>query len=334
MKVYYLTPSIDYELCSYGLKKILDKMNIMFFEKYKNRGDIPIIFSHCDILNKNGIKAIPIIIDNSFRMNMDWFYHDTNAEKVGGDFFHSIEDEDIIICPSTMYSAIELFPKGKRFMFVQNYSKYVLGSAEAYKYEGIITLKGYCEEYIKEFTLVPVHSVLNGIDLSLFNFKVSKKEKNSVLILYRKNIKIIDEFLENLPKRIKEHFNFHIQYKHLHTQELIKEYKKHDIYLTFSYPEGFSLTPLEAMACGCIVGGFTGGGGNLYMKNEETALICEDGDIYGVYRILERIIEEEELKEKLRLNSVKKAKEFSLDAMEKSIMDVIEDIKNIGKESF
>lgn len=329
MKVYYLTPSIDYELCSYGLKRILDKINIMFFEKYKNRGDIPIIFSHCDILNKNGIKAIPIIIDNRFKMNLDWFYHDTSAEKVKGDFFYNIEDEDIIICPSTMYNAISLFPKGKRFMFVQNYSKYVFGSAEAYNYEGIITLKGYCEDYIKQYTTVQVHSVLNGIDLSLFNSKISQKEKNSVLILYRKNIEVIDKFLKNMPDKIKEYFSFDVQYKHLHTQELIEEYKKHDIYLTFSYPEGFSLTPLEAMACGCIVGGFTGGGGNLYMKNEETALICEDGDIHGVYKILERIIDEDELKEKLRLNSVKKAKEFSLEAMEKSILDVIGDISKI-----
>ena len=66
MKVYYLTPSIDYELSSMGLKKILEKVSIMFFEKYKNRGDIPIIFNHCDILNKNGIEAIPIVIDNRF----------------------------------------------------------------------------------------------------------------------------------------------------------------------------------------------------------------------------------------------------------------------------
>lgn len=35
MKIYYLTPSIDYELSSMGIKKILEKINIMFFEKYK-----------------------------------------------------------------------------------------------------------------------------------------------------------------------------------------------------------------------------------------------------------------------------------------------------------
>jgi len=323
MRVYYLTPSIDYELSSIGIKKIIDKLNIMFFEKYKNRGDIPIIFSHCDILNKNGIKAIPIIVDNSIPMNLDWFYHDTNPERIKPELFYDIKEDDIIICPSTMYNAIGLFSKGRKFLFVQNYSNYVIGSAEGYGYEGIITLKGFCENYIKQYTKIPVYSVLNGIDLSLFNFKVPQKEKNSVLILYRKNKKIIDEFIENMPEIIKQNFSFDIQYKHLHTHELIEQYKKHDIYLTFSYPEGFSLTPLEAMACGCIVGGFTGGGGNLYMENEETALVCDDGDIQGIYKILERIMNEDTIKEKLRINSIKKVKEFSMEAMEKSILDVI-----------
>ena len=326
MKIYYLTPSIDYELSSMGIKKILEKINIMFFEKYKNRGDIPIIYNHCDILNKNGIEAIPIIIDNSFKMNLDWFYHDTYPQKINSGFFENIQEEDILICPSTMANAISLFPKGKRFMFVQNYSKYQRGSAEKYSYDGIITLKGYCENYIKEYTNVPVYSVLNGIDLKLFNFKSPKKEKNSVLILYRKNIGIIDKFFLNMPERIRQNFTFHVKYKHLHAKELIEEYKKHDIYLTFSYPEGFSLTPLEAMACGCIVGGFTGGGANLYMKNEETALVCDDGDIYGVYTLLEKIIDKEEIKEKLRVNSIKMVKEFSIEAMEKSLMDVISNI--------
>lgn len=326
MKIYYLTPSLDYELNSYGVKKILEKLYIKLFEKYKTRGDIPIIFNHCDILNKNGIKAIPIIIDNGAPLNLDWFYHDTHAEKLCSNVYYDITEDDIIVCPSTMSSAIKLFPRGRKFMFVQNYAKYIEGSAEKFNYEGIITLKGYCESYIKKLTTIPVHSVLNGIDLSLFNFKVPQKEKNSVLILYRKNIEIIDKFFENMPEVIKKNFSFHVHYKHLHTKELIEEYKRHDIYLTFSYPEGFSLTPLEAMACGCVVGGFTGGGANLYMKDGETALVCDDGDIYGIYRILERIINEDNIKETLRLNSIKKVKEFSLEAMEKSILDVFQDL--------
>lgn len=328
MKVYYLTPSLDYELCSFGIKKFIDKIVIMFQEKYKTRGDIPIIFNHCDILNRNGIEAIPIVIDNkNLEMNLDWFYHDTNVKKISKDFTYDICDDDIIICPSTMTSLIQRFNKGKKYLFVQNWSKYTIGSAEEYEYDGIITLKGYCEDYIKKLSNIPVFSVLNGIDLNLFNFKIPQKEKNSVLILYRKNVELIDQFMLNMPKKLKDHYNFNIQYKHLHTKDLINEYKKNDIYLTFSFPEGFSLTPLEAMACGCLVGGFTGGGGGLYMKHEETALVASDGDVNGLYEILERFSKEDDLKDRLRINSLNKAKEFSLETMENSILKLFEDIK-------
>ena len=62
------------------------------------------------------------------------------------------------------------------------------------------------------------------------------------------------------------------------------------------------------------------------MKNEETALVVEDGDINGIYKILERIIDGEEIKEKLRINSLKKVKEFSLEAMEQSLLSVFDNI--------
>lgn len=99
MKIYYLTPSIDYELSSMGIKKILEKINIMFFEKYKNRGDIPIIYNHCDILNKNGIEAIPIIIDNSFKMNLDWFYHVLILKRLIVDFLKIFRKKIYLFVP-------------------------------------------------------------------------------------------------------------------------------------------------------------------------------------------------------------------------------------------
>lgn len=54
--------------------------------------------------------------------------------------------------------------------------------------------------------------------------------------------------------------------------------------------------------------------------------MVEDGDINGIYKILERIIDGEEIKEKLRINSLKKVKEFSLEAMEQSLLSVFDNI--------
>jgi glycosyltransferase involved in cell wall biosynthesis len=41
------------------------------------------------------------------------------------------------------------------------------------------------------------------------------------------------------------------------------------IFLSTGFPEGYSLPPLEAMAAGCLVTGFSGFGGFEYMRNPE-----------------------------------------------------------------
>ncbi|MFN0050359.1 MAG: glycosyltransferase, partial [Cytophagales bacterium] len=40
--------------------------------------------------------------------------------------------------------------------------------------------------------------------------------------------------------------------------------KESTFYLSFGYPEGLPLPPAEAMACGCVVIGYNGGGGEEY----------------------------------------------------------------------
>ena len=71
-----------------------------------------------------------------------------------------------------------------------------------------------------------------------------------------------------------------------------------DVFLATGFPEGFGLPPLEAMACGCVVAGFTGMGGWDYMRQslpggwEPTFALPEvpwggngffasDGDVWG-----------------------------------------------------
>jgi len=51
------------------------------------------------------------------------------------------------------------------------------------------------------------------------------------------------------------------------------------IFVAHSFPEGFGLPGLEAMACGCTVVGFTGGGGSDYMQHGDNCYIASpDGD--------------------------------------------------------
>ncbi len=81
------------------------------------------------------------------------------------------------------------------------------------------------------------------------------------------------------------------------------------IFLSTGFPEGFSLPPLEAMACGCLCLGFTGFGGWDYMRQLESdsytpheyplrpvswggnGMWFPDGDVLGAARGLERALD-------------------------------------------
>jgi len=61
------------------------------------------------------------------------------------------------------------------------------------------------------------------------------------------------------------------------------------MFLSFGYPEGFSLPPAEAMSCGCIVAGYHGMGGREYFK-PEFCFPVEMGDIIGFARTVSTVL--------------------------------------------
>lgn len=54
--------------------------------------------------------------------------------------------------------------------------------------------------------------------------------------------------------------------------------RRSKIFIAHSFPEGLGLPGLEAMACGCLVVGFTGGGGKDYMRHGSNCFVAPDGD--------------------------------------------------------
>ena len=62
------------------------------------------------------------------------------------------------------------------------------------------------------------------------------------------------------------------------------------VYLPTTLQEGLHASVLEAMACGCLVVGFSGIGGNDFMRGtgtEQNCVLVENGDLLGLGRALE-----------------------------------------------
>lgn len=114
-------------------------------------------------------------------------------------------------------------------------------------------------------------------------------------------------------------------------------YVSHDILIFPSiWPEPFSITILEAMACGIpIIGTVTGGSKEILVDGENSIVFKEDNPIHLAEKI-EFLINNPGLQHKLREQGLVTVKEYSLDRMtdkiEKYLIEIIETDKKKRSE--
>ncbi len=91
-------------------------------------------------------------------------------------------------------------------------------------------------------------------------------------------------------------------------------YNSLDLFMSTSWQEGFGLPGLEAMACGIPLVTTDSGGVRDYAINGETALVTPPRNPEAIADALIRLIDNGNLRERLRQNGLAKAAEFSWDA--------------------
>ena len=84
-------------------------------------------------------------------------------------------------------------------------------------------------------------------------------------------------------------------------KEIAATYQCADVFISTSWCEGFGLPPLEAMACGCAVICSDAGGVNEYALWGKNSLRFEPRDERGLKYALIRLIEDENLRNKLSI---------------------------------
>lgn len=263
------------------------------------------------------IKAF--LFKDRFKHNTDIFVWKINNSTV--------RDADVIIATAwpTAYAVINLaIEKGDKFYFIQDYEtwdniEYVQNTYKLPMKK--IVVSTYINQKLRNnLGLGPFPLVYNGIDSTIFcDKKIRNPEKKVFLMLNHtlekkgviyglqafEKIKGIYPDAElkmfgtcnnsNLPKYVQ-------YYQNPSRNQLVKLYSESNYFIFPSLEEGWGLTPLEAMACGCIVFGTNTGFVLDIGQHEKNMMVSEIGDVDGMVNNIEFILNNSYLEDTIRTN--------------------------------
>jgi glycosyltransferase involved in cell wall biosynthesis len=247
----------------------------------KPAGGIRRLYRHVEILNQHHFAAY--IVHTSPDFKIDWFHSDAPIQylRQGVEFNPS----DVLVIPETCQRLVmdSNTAAQRRVVMALNWAYIYLGfpPGKDYRHFGIKDV--ICgSEYIREFIFrnmgIQGHVVRLGIDTDLFVPNPNKKRQ--IACMPRKNAQDLHNieccFRSRFPEFADVPF---VRIDNAKTDEVARILGESDVFLATGYPEGFSRPPLEAMACGCAVVGFTGRGALEFMSHRHNCLIAEDGDV-------------------------------------------------------
>jgi glycosyltransferase involved in cell wall biosynthesis len=312
---------------------VIKYLKSCLFREKKPIGGVKVIYQHCMLLRDLGFDAKVVLMGNYHGNYFDFETPTVKYEEV----INTITTKDIVVATEFKPYQGLLFKETTKILFLQNWMGLTMWlmpddrkrSYIELGYHKVITCSKFCSEYVQEHMNIPAYTITNGIDLGLFQPDEKKRIPMRVLAMSRKNPKDL-ETIRSLLK----YSDYDIRVVDgLKQNELIEEYQSSDVFIATGYPEGFSLPPLEAMACGCVVVGFTGGAGREFMLHNETALVAEDGDCKTVVEMLLGLLDNPQQKEKIRIQGLAKAKEYGLENTKLELQSFYNELFNSSKIS-
>lgn len=330
--IYYLIPNIKGKgfslkrfFRSISNKKLILYLKTIIFRKNVPIGGIKVAYQHCIMLQQCGYKAYPLLMGDYVG---DFFGFDIE-NKIISNIGFNLEANDVVVSSEIRpYDGLK-FNGGIKVLFMQNIGlTNRLREEDKQKsyielgFDHVITCSQFCTEYLKNNMGIDAVTITNGVDQEKFVSKNNITIEGRILALPRKNKQDLENILQLLKGK-------DISFKlvdGLTQNELIHEYQLADIFLATGYPEGFGLPPLEAMLCGCAVVGFTGGGASEFMIDNETALVAEDGNCEAAANKILMLLNNKDLKERIRVSGMDRAKLYSLSEMKKKINNFYDSI--------
>ncbi|MDQ1097820.1 MULTISPECIES: glycosyltransferase [Chryseobacterium] len=252
----------------------------------------------------------------------------------------SIEKNSILIFPEIYGPEIyKIEPEISKVIFNQNcyytfsyFSIYTDYSSNIYNHPktlATIVASDDAQKYMNySFPQLKIYKMRLGIDNLIFNYYPNKERQ--ICFMPRKLSDDVNQVINILHGRnVLKNWNL-VSIDNKTETEVAEIMKKSIIFLSFNHKEGFGLPPVEAMACGCYVIGYTGQGGKEYFKKDFSRHV-EDGNIIEFVKKIEEAIKIYEVNPKEILEKGKAASEFILEnySLEHETKDTMEIWKDI-----
>lgn len=214
----------------------------------------------------------------------------------------------------------------------------------------IYTVSNFAKEKLKEIYNVESIVIPNAVDNNVFyyekhtkndvpnitligseeaTFKQIQNILDAIKIIGKKGYKIkLNWITPTIPKK-----NTDISAIVNPPQMLIGDtLRKTDIYICASMYESFCLPVLEAMTCGAAIVTTNNGGNMDFVEDEKNALIIEKDNIDDIVEKIERLLNDENLKQYLIKNGVEESARYSWNITISTIEEYYQEIANYEVE--
>lgn len=236
---------------------------------------------HVRMLRANGFNASLLIRRDEAE---DFFAADVPTLRLTPEF--AGDPSDVYVVPEPWNDVLTQLADrpGRKVVFCQNHHYVFYGIGRSLRYEDYGVSTVFCcgdviAAFLREtlgYTRVPV--VHNGIDRSLFK----PAPKRAVIAYMPRKMPVEANFLRETFRRRHPQFarTPWVSLNGVPQAKVARVLSESAVFVALGRIEGVGLPPLEAMASGCLVVGFTGGGGGEYATRENGLWYGQD-DWYG-----------------------------------------------------
>ena len=305
MKIAFILPMPTIKIVG-GYKKVYEYANYLSLKGNK----VTIFYNSNRGKNSKRIPKLITFIIRSFicRLEPRWFKLSKNVKKVN---LYRLKKErfnnnfDVVIATAAeTASFVNSLKVKKKIYFIQDFeinwklSKDKLINTYNYDMDLIVVSKWLCNK-VKKYTLNPITYIPNGINNNIFYDKKYKRINHSIAMLYHNDyrkgsdvgLKVIFKlkqiypdlvaYLFGTPERPKNLPKWIIYVRSATSYQVAELMNKSKIFLCSSRSEGFGLTGLESLFCGCILVTTDCGGIREYAA-ECNSFICNVDDVTDI----------------------------------------------------